>query len=379
MRPKPRLLRSAIVVVAAVAAFVGSSVTGPAKLAFAQKRAISGSLTGQMRMITARMVAGRFSAICPASNQSMTSNVNVPDRREKLSLNLAGGKPNIGYELSTSRERLSINIDQGDSLKLRLEPQNESNGAIVDFSQGATGVIRLTVSAGKDVREIQAQSIWQLMLIEPEVCQTHLIPLLQLIRPNWQLKEQSVAIEEMLCSSAEGQSAAERAAWQKAVVQLGSPRFAVRERAEQQLLEGGQRVLPMLQSLPRSQLDAEQTFRVRRVVKQLTGDGEEDTPNRVAFWLSEDPRVWYALASRDDVAKRRVAASRLTRILAAPIEFDPNAAAEVRADQLQRIREEHSEALDPQQQKGASYEPLGKLKPTPAQPARYGNMILDTF
>jgi len=171
MRLPQRRPRYVIVVALSIAAIVTPLTFAP-RTAHAEKRAISGSLTGQLRMISARMVSGRFSAICPASNQSMTSNVNVPDRREKLSINLAGGKPNVGYEASTPRERFSINIDHGDALVLQLEPQNEAEGMRIDFTQTSTGAIHFTFGAGKDVREVQAQSVWQLMLIEPEACQS---------------------------------------------------------------------------------------------------------------------------------------------------------------------------------------------------------------
>jgi hypothetical protein len=377
MRDPARHARSVIVVAAGIALLVALSAGLP-RTAHAEKRAISGSLTGQLRMITARMVSGKFSAICPASNQSMTSNVNLPDRREKLSISLAGGKPSVGYEALTSRERFAITIDQGDALSLQLAPQSEAEGTLIDFSQAATGAIHLTIGSGKEVREIRAQSIWQLMLIEPEACQTHLVPLLQLIRPDWRLKQQADTIEEFLCRTVESQPAANRAVWRQAVTDLASPRFAERERAEQKLLEGGQNVLPLLQVLPRAKLDAEQMYRVRRIVRQVTGAGDEDTPGRVAFWLAEDPRVWHALASRDDVAKRRVAASRLVQILPPPVEFDPEGTAEQRAEQLTRIREQHAESFNaPVLEKTTTYQPH---RPAPAaQSQGWSGFRMDTF
>jgi len=377
MRHAGRPARSKIGVALAVAVVITLPAFTP-HTAHAQQRAINSGLTGQMRMVTARIVAGRFSAVCPVSNQSMVSNVNLPDRREKLTINLAGGKPSVGYEALTARERFAIAIDQGDALSLQLSPQTQDEGTLIDFSQAASGAIHFTIGNGKDVREIRAQSIWQLMLIEPEVCQAHLIPMLQLIRPDWRLKQQADRIEEFLCRTVESQPADNQAVWRQAVADLASPRYAVRERAEQKLLAGGQNVLPLLQVLPRAKLDAEQMYRVRHIVRQVTGNGEEDTPSRVAFWLAEDPRVWHALASRDDVAKRRVAASRLTQILPAPVEFDPEGTAEQRAEQLSRIREQHAESFNaPTPQDTLLFEPP---RPTPAaQPQRWSGFRLDTF
>jgi len=313
----------------------------------AQKRSLNGSLSGQLRIIQVRMVSGRISAVCPVSNQSMTSNVTGTDRRERLTLNLGGGKPNISYESANPRESVSLNMEQGAAVTMRIDPTSQSDQPAVQFVQDSTGAVRLTIGSDDNAKEFRAKSVWQLMLAEPEACREHLLPLLQLLRPGWQVSQQAESLEEMLCRSTVSPDPAQRAVWQQAIKLLGSPRYVERERAEQQLLDGGQRIIPTLQGLSRGQLDAEQAYRVRRVVRQLTGDGEEDTPDRVAFWLAEDPRVWHALASRDDLTKRRIAASRLSLLLPAPVEFDPEATAEQRTSQLTRIREQHAEFFDP--------------------------------
>ena len=54
-----------------------------------------------------------------------------------------------------------------------------------------------------------------------------------------------------------------------------------------------------LRKLDPARLDAEQKFRVRRIITAL-GSGEGiDTPDRVTSWLAGDPSIWLGLLSRD--------------------------------------------------------------------------------
>ena len=49
--------------------------------------------------------------------------------------------------------------------------------------------------------------------------------------------------------------------------------------------------------------------------------GYEDTPDRIATWLSGDPQVWLSMLSRPELFKRRVAAEQLALLVGAPIAF----------------------------------------------------------
>ena len=103
------------------------------------------------------------------------------------------------------------------------------------------------------------------------------------------------------------------------------------------LHEAGQAVVPYLQGLDRSKLDPEQVARIRAVLDGL-GVEYEDRVDRVSAWLARDPRAWLALATRDDPKQRRIAAERLSGLLGGSVDFDPDAAADVRAKQVERLR-----------------------------------------
>ncbi len=128
---------------------------------------------------------------------------------------------------------------------------------------------------------------------------------------------------------------------------MTSDRFVQRERAEHQLLGYGPVVLPFLRGLDRAALDAEQAFRVRRVIRGLARDADEDTTDRVVPWLSGDPRVWYALLARDDLRVRTIAASQLAKLLEAKLDFDAAAEPELRRVQRERLHERFGAVVDP--------------------------------
>ena len=119
--------------------------------------------------------------------------------------------------------------------------------------------------------------------------------------------------------------------------QLASERFAERETAERELRAAGQVIVPYLQSLPSDQLDAEQTTRIRAIVGSLSVE-YEDRVDRVVAWLAGDETVWLTLLDRDDLEQRRFAAAQLAALLGQEIEFDPEAAADARREQIERLR-----------------------------------------
>jgi hypothetical protein len=126
--------------------------------------------------------------------------------------------------------------------------------------------------------------------------------------------------------------------WAVLVEQLGDERFSRREAADRELRSLGRVVSIYLQQLDASQLDAEQHYRVRRILMALSARTDNDTPPEVAQWLAGDPVVWLAMLSRDDEPTRRLAAERLKALLDGPIAFDPAADAATRQGQIDELR-----------------------------------------
>jgi hypothetical protein len=97
------------------------------------------------------------------------------------------------------------------------------------------------------------------------------------------------------------------------------------------LREVGPPLLGYLNRLDMSRLDAEQKSRLRRVVRDLSTQSGEDTPQHVASMLIEDPLIWLALLSRPEEPTREAAVQQLSVLLNIPITVDPKASPESQA------------------------------------------------
>ena len=52
-------------------------------------------------------------------------------------------------------------------------------------------------------REVRGETVWYLLLAEPELCRQHLLPLLEMLRSDWRLVETAQAIESQMLRIAE--------------------------------------------------------------------------------------------------------------------------------------------------------------------------------
>ena len=219
--------------------------------AHGQVRDMSSSLAGQLRLFQLRVVSGRICATGPNSHQNLTSNYMGNSRRERLSIDLADGLPTVTYEQSAPEGKISVEIVRGDKIVIQQVPRSTGDHPTVIFVQPPEGAMRLTVAFGEQSKTYDASTIWHLLLMEPEVCRDYLVPLLQIMRPNWQLAQQSEQLEQLLCRGEIARAAINLGAWQTSVAALASPRYVDRERAQQRLLAEGPIVLPFLRSQER--------------------------------------------------------------------------------------------------------------------------------
>jgi hypothetical protein len=93
-----------------------------------------------------------------------------------------------------------------------------------------------------------------------------------------------------------------------------------------------------LKQLNFSRLDAEQQFRIGRILESQTGQRNDDTPLEVATSLAVDPSIWLALLSRPQQTVRETAAHRLEALLGGPIPVDPTADPDSQKAQREQLR-----------------------------------------
>jgi len=231
-----------------------------------------------------------------------------------------------------------LEINSEGRFVLRYSDKDEPQ-SYFELSQFPGMPISLSLPPAGKPRVLQAPTIWQLLVVNESDCRKKFLPLLEATRPDWHLASTASAAEDELVKLSAVAQRADRRQWAAWLAQLGDPRSLRRERADRKLREVGPVVLGYLGQLDMNRLDAEQQFRVRRIIHDLSSQQGEDTPESVAAMLIGDPYVWLALLSRDDEAKRQAAVQQLEVFLNAPVHVDPKADPASQAGAREELRQ----------------------------------------
>jgi hypothetical protein len=275
--------------------------------------------------VAVAVVAGRIVATGPwqFGNRSSTS---VDDTfREEISFSGNGHTGSIHYKRTDPAGELSLEINSEGALRFLRRQKENAAAASVEFVQVPDDPLMLSVGPEGHQQVYRAATLWHLAIAQPEVCRQHVYPVLEVLRPQWQLARTAAQVEQQLLAFPADLARRQRQQWAGLVEQLADNRFAQREAADRQLRSGGMAAQAYLEQLDFSRLDAEQQFRIRRIVKSFGRQGSDDTPEQAARLLADDPAVWLGLLARDDVSIRRAAAKRLALLLGEPVPVDPAA------------------------------------------------------
>lgn len=320
---------------------VGLALGGATTAAAQSEDALIGpGLANQLRSMEIRLVSGRirFQSEYFGVGRVENSVSRGKDRQERLTVNQTTALPTISYGLSTSAFDFTLDVAEGRQLTLHRAPKTGAEPPALEFSQPIEGPVRLSVGAGETRRVHEADTLWHLLLVAGEDCRLHLLPILRALRPALVVPLEEAQLRTQLVRAAKSTQHVDRSHWSTLIAELGSPRYAERQRAERRLRDLGQIVLPYLAGLPRESLDAEQAFRVRAIMSHLERQADEDSAERVAAWMATDPRVWLHLLGDSDATMRTVAREQLAVLLGRPIEFDPQADEATRARQQAAVR-----------------------------------------
>ena len=175
-------------------------------------------------------------------------------------------------------------------------------------------------------------------MYEPKLCAEHLNPLLQPFPWYDQWTQTTAALDAELVRLAAADKVPSRAHWAAMVGQLADNDFGKREAADRALRAGGPAVVSYLQQLDHAALDAEQQFRIERIIDSFRDQTASDSTEQVAAMLAGEPLVWLSLLDRPQEATRRAAAKELATLLGEPIAVDPAADPATQKDRREQLR-----------------------------------------
>jgi hypothetical protein len=245
----------------------------------------------------------------------------------------------VEYEWIGPQEQFVLKMAGNRRLEIRRTPRGGSAAPAVVFVQNPQEKLVLTVGSGAAARHVAASTLWHLILAHPDETRRELLPCLELLQPpGGKLSETAAALETELVRKAQSGVPGNRSQWKQWVAQLGDERFAKRQAADRALRACDPAVLSYLQQLDFRRLDAEQQFRVQRIIEAFSRQVSDDSAEQMAAWLAGDPTVWLALAARPDGALRRTAVERLEALLEERVALDPQADPATQKDRIEKIR-----------------------------------------
>jgi hypothetical protein len=307
-------------------------------VARAQQVQLNPGLTQMLRYFSLDVVSGRIVAASPQRDRKLESQSTGKDRRERLSITLSGEATSISYELAVGDVQVGFEVVDGAEVTVSRRGKGAGDGSFLEFHQPKSGRVSLRVGEGDKEKVYQAGNLWQLLAAEPVLCREKLTPLLQLLKPDWRLDQIALDAERSLYESAKLLQNADLAQWRQLIDDLGDPKFSKRQAADRRLRAFGRGAALFLMSIDWRRLDAEQQARLRAIYHELSGGDRADTPDRVAFFLARDPRVWLRLLETGEAAERRLAHEQLERLLSIRIAFDPEGDPPLRETQLAALR-----------------------------------------
>lgn len=331
---KSRLPKRVLGITAALACVAGA--WNPCAAQFPTRPAAASNLATQGSWVTLYVSNGQIRVYSRNFSGGASSSTNSGDRKETFNVNSNNGICQLQYDQSNSVETIHIDLqDNGERATVTVHPKTD--GPQLKFVQGS-GTCSLTATIGKQTWDLRGETIWHLFLAEPELCQKQLGPLFAILRPNWKLADTASGLEEALFKAAADCNLGDTKRWDAWIEELAAPSYAQRHAADRQLREVGRAIVPYLQNLDRSRLEAEQRARIQAILSQYLGGGSEDSEERLANQFLGDRRIWFSLLQRDDAARRKRAAEQLSRLLNEKLDFDPAADAETRKVQIEKLR-----------------------------------------
>ena len=203
----------------------------------------------------------------------MTARSPEAARSESVAIHLISGfrgSPfsvgNLHYEQTTPDGKLDITVHDGRRLTIRRTLRTSNTPSSSDRCLGSRSCLHRRRSG---IVPALRGELLALVSRRPELVGQHLVPLLELLHPSWQLTAEGGRVEAALFDHVKDNRHADRQRWAGLVDLLASPQFVEREAAERELYRAGQVVVPYLQNLDPRQLDAEQALRIRSVIPSL--------------------------------------------------------------------------------------------------------------
>ena len=115
-----------------------------------------------------------------------SSNATLPGGQESLSFS-SGTSGSLKYGRVGPQGDLTLDFDSEGRFHFLRQKKESTASVTVELTQAPGESLVLTVGPPEHQQTYRAATLWHLALIEPQICQSHVYPVLDLLRPEWQI------------------------------------------------------------------------------------------------------------------------------------------------------------------------------------------------
>ena len=211
------------------------------------------------------------------------------ERTRSISISTYRGRPTLQFRDSGGDEHIHLSFKADRNVDIEQTVGRDQDSYSMRYHQTNDGSISLHVdfSDGRDSLEIESLSLWHLAMEEPRAFDAYMLPCLCRLEPSWQIARMIETVRGIkkipLLKGLNGDAED----FNRLIKQLDAELSAERTAAMSQLESMGVAAEPRLRQCLTTQLTSQQEQSVKRLLNGLQPSGN-DTPMRIAIWLSDD-------------------------------------------------------------------------------------------
>ncbi|MCG8649528.1 MAG: hypothetical protein MI861_06835 [Pirellulales bacterium] len=214
---------------------------------------------------------------------------------ESITVTAERGIPSLHYVCQTESQHLILSVQQAGYVRIESYFPRTAHRSVLD--QPEIGPVTWKVVRGDLDEEYHGATLLHLRQSNPVTFDEHYGLLMQRLLRGQSMEELCGQTQVAMLRQAGHADSPDRQSILAAFDQLRSSKRARRIAAERQLISWGTPIIPIVQSIPRRDMDPEQSDRLRQILRRLRRP-VNDTPASLAMLLVNDRNYWSLIASR---------------------------------------------------------------------------------
>ena len=272
--------------------------------------------TGVVRF---QLVSGRLQLDAPRHRKGSQSR-DQDGVFESITVTALRGIPSLHYVCQTQDQHITLSVQR--AVHVRIESFLPKTGERAILDQPAGGEIRWAVQRGELKDDASGTTLLHIRSQDAAGFDLHCGELVRRLLRRRSLCAICKSTNREIINRLSTQSVApiQSTAVQRCVEGLSSRKLSVRRASEKQLLRWGTPIIPIVNSMNRDDLDAEQSGRLRLILKRLERI-EDDTAASLATMLATDQSYWQCISTKLSTEQVAQANGYLNQIGLRPLEI----------------------------------------------------------